>query len=240
MSDPDPASGPLCNAPERDADLWVFGYGSLMWQPGFRAAEAVHARVTGYHRSFCIYSMHYRGTPRAPGLVLGLDRGGSCEGMAFRVDPADARRVRHYLRVRELVTGVYREAILPVTLLRGARPEVQAVGFIAERAHPAYAGDLPVEVEARLVRRARGLTGANLDYVLATARHLAAFGIRERKIERLTALLGPHLVAGGCIDAARTRGLARSAAQRPAHVVVPRLRLGDRKRFIYRRALNGG
>src|SRR5215470_16603979 len=97
-----------------DHDLWVFAYGSLMWRPAFAFAEARRARLTGYHRAFCIYSVHHRGTPERLGLVLGLDRGGVCEGVAYRVPATDAVAVRAYLRAREQVSGVYREAFLPV------------------------------------------------------------------------------------------------------------------------------
>jgi cation transport protein ChaC len=227
-----------------DGDLWVFGYGSLMWNPGFVHSEAVHARLVGYHRAFCIYSMHYRGTARQPGLILGLDRGGVCEGVAFRVPPRDADAVRRYLRSRELITGVYREALLPVTLARphGAStdPEVRAMTFIAERAHPAFAGDLPLARQARLVRKAKGLTGLNLDYVLNTASHLAALGIRERRIERLVVVIGalPGRAGSDTDRGQRTQALAAGAAVggrlRPA---AGRLRPGERKRFLYRRAL---
>ncbi len=235
------------------SDLWVFGYGSLMWNPGFEFIEAVPARLAGYHRAFCIYSMHYRGTPRAPGLVLGLDRGGACEGMAFRVSAETAARVRHYLRVRELVTGVYREAMVPVTLIREGWPEVMALTFIAERAHPAYAGDLDLRRQVRLVRTAAGLAGNNIDYVLSTACHLRLLGIRERRIERLVALMGPHLTssqtsssqvaqrsADQATNAARTRSMSQNAQRRSVEIRARRLGLAERKRFFYRRALNGG
>lgn len=223
---------------------WVFGYGSLMWNPGFDFAEAVPARLTGFHRAFCIYSMHYRGTPRWPGLILGLDRGGVCDGVAFRVPAGRADDVRRYLRTRELVTGVYREALLPLTLAaKGSATsyaQVMAMTFIAERAHPAYAGDLPLARQARLIRKAKGLTGFNLDYVLNTSSHLAQLGIRERRIERLVALLGSHLSGGGAQGLAdRTRSLARNASGGPVRVAAARLRPGSRRRFFHRRALAG-
>jgi len=234
-----PPDGPPGFGPGGSAgDLWVFGYGSLMWQPGFAHVEAVHARVSGYRRAFCIYSLHYRGTPRRPGLVLGLDRGGMCEGIAFRVPAAEASSVRRYLRVRELVTGVYREARVPATLLREGRPVVRALVFIAERAHPAYAGHLPLALESRLIRKARGLTGSNLDYVLNTARHLAELGIRERKIERLVALMAPHIRVSAAVghSPARTAALQRNANGTPPRVPAARMRIGDRRRFLHRLA----
>ncbi len=224
-----------------DTDLWVFGYGSLMWNPGIPFIEAIPARLTGYHRAFCIYSMHYRGTPARPGLILGLDHGGTCVGVAFRVPARDAVQTRHYVRTRELVTGVYREAHLPITLLDDSRAEVLAMTFIAERQHPAYAGDLALARQVRIVRKAKGLTGFNLDYVLNTACHLQSLGIRERRIERLVALLGPHLTTADPSKTSRperTRALARNATGGPARVAAARIRLGDRKRFLFRRAIS--
>src|SRR5215510_15136427 len=115
---------------------WIFAYGSLMWRPGFAYAEAHHARLVGYRRCFCIYSMHHRGTPARPGLVLGLDRGGASEGIAYRVAAADYARVVRYLRDREQVSGVYREVRVAVALMGAVRREVTALTFIVERAHP--------------------------------------------------------------------------------------------------------
>jgi cation transport protein ChaC len=172
------------------ADLWIFAYGSLMWRPGFAYAQAERARLTGYRRAFCIYSVHHRGTPERLGLVLGLDRGGVCEGVAYRIAAADAAAVKAYLRARELVNGVYREAVVPVELEH--RPGVvTALAYIVERAHPTYAGRLPARLQARLIRGARGISGANLDYLVSTVRHLREIGIRERELERLVALVGP-------------------------------------------------
>ena len=102
--------------PVDPAETWIFGYGSLMWNPGFDFAEARRARLTGYHRAFCIYSIHYRGTQRRPGLVLGLDRGGVCDGIAFRIAPEQRQQVLAYLRRRELIYAVYREALVPVDI----------------------------------------------------------------------------------------------------------------------------
>jgi glutathione-specific gamma-glutamylcyclotransferase len=160
-------------------DLWVFAYGSLMWRPGF-----------AYRRCFCIYSVYHRGTPARLGLVLGLDRGGVCEGVAYRIAAGDAAAVRAGLRARELVNGVYREAVVPVELEHGPA-EVAALAYIAERAHHTYAGRLPLSLQARLIRSARGLSGANLDYLVSTVRHLQEIGIRERELERLVTMVGP-------------------------------------------------
>jgi glutathione-specific gamma-glutamylcyclotransferase len=195
-------------------DLWVFAYGSLMWRPGFAYAEARRARLTGYRRCFCIYSVHHRGRPGRLGLVLGLDRGGACEGVAYRIAATEAAGVRAYLRARELVNGVYREALLPVELepagadlsctaaqldrqspsdpvLDQPVQEVMALAYIVERAHHTYADRLPLAIQARVIRGARGLSGANLDYLVSTVRHLQALGIRERELERLVNMIGP-------------------------------------------------
>jgi len=201
--------------PAEPADTWVFGYGSLMWNPGFPFAEACRASLTGYHRAFCIYSIHYRGTQKRPGLVLGLDRGGVCEGIAFRLAPEQRAATLAYLRRRELIYGVYREALVPLDIpgLSGTDPprHVWALTYIAERAHPAYAGRLHLVREAHLIRGAAGRAGTNLDYVESTRRHLAGLGIREPHLDRLAALLGP--IAGRSPN--RTKSLARSWAWKP-------------------------
>jgi cation transport protein ChaC len=166
---------------------WVFGYGSLIWQPGFPFFKSERALLRGAHRSLCIYSHHYRGTPEAPGLVFGLARGGACGGMAFAVDDAIWPETLQYLRDRELVTSVYREAIRPVLLESGAA--VTALAYLVDERHEQYAGRLGLDEQARLVRRSSGVSGANLDYVLNTARHLAQLGIRDRALEALAAML---------------------------------------------------
>lgn len=217
-------------------DLWVFGYGSLMWHPGFEHAEAVHALLTGWHRSFCIWSVVYRGTPDRPGLVLGLDRGGVCEGIAFRVPSPRAADVLAYLRRREQVTGVYREALVPVRLSTEGRPEVMAVAYLAEPAHPGYAGDLPLRVQAELIRGGHGRSGSNVLYCMSTIEHLGALGIRERGLERLRTVLGRLGVrAARCAAAA---GKARvSVLPVYAKKRFKRLAPGQRRRFMHRSVL---
>src|SRR5215470_12222915 len=127
-------------------DLWLFAYGSLMWRPGFAYLEARRARVTGYRRCFCIYSVHHRGTPERLGMVLGLDRGGACEGIAYSIAAPRVAETRAYLRARELINGVYREAYVVMELegqrsesVAAAPTEVMALAFVAEPAHPNYA-----------------------------------------------------------------------------------------------------
>ena len=219
---------------ERERDLWVFGYGSLMWRPGFAYEDAQHARLTGYRRCFCIYSVHHRGTTERPGMVLGLDRGGACEGIAYRVAAADAAQTTRYLRAREQVNGVYRETHVPVELIKGPHREVLALAYIVERAHPNYAGQLPLAVQARLIHGSQGRSGANLDYLISTLRHLAELGIRERELERLLAVIGPHSARfAGCEKASpHAAAMVRMARSRPP-ARRAKLPKGDR-RFLYR------
>ena len=163
-------------------DFWVFGYGSLMWRPGFAHVETRRARLFGYRRALCIRSHVHRGTPERPGLVLGLDRGGSCTGLAFRVPEALRDEVIAYLRSRELVTNVYRERWLPARLDDdGAR--VPMLSYVADPAHPQYAGPLNVEEAVAAVRGAAGHSGPNEAYILATVEHLRALGIRDHWLE---------------------------------------------------------
>lgn len=169
------------------SDLWVFGYGSLMWRPGFAYVEAATAVVSGAHRALCIRSVHHRGTMRRPGLVLGLDLGGRCHGVAFRVTAGQRRAVLAYLQRREQVTGVYRRVQRRVLLADGR--EVQALCFGVNRRHWQYAGALPVAMQAALVRRRRGRSGHNLAYVQSTIAHLRAAGIHDAQLERLAARL---------------------------------------------------
>ena len=160
------------------SDLWVFGYGSLMWRPGFSYAEAVPARLHGEHRALCVLSFVHRGTREKPGLVLGLDKGGSCRGVAFRIVEAERDGVMSYLRELELVTNVYREVTRPVRLGSGA--EVRAVTYVVDRGHPQYAGKLGRDAVLELVRESAGVSGHNRDYVLATAEHLTSIGINDQ------------------------------------------------------------
>ena len=170
--------------------FWVFGYGSLMWRPGFAFAESAPARLAGAHRALCVYSWVHRGTRDRPGLVLGLDQGGSCRGVAFRIEPAEAEATLAYLRARELVTGVYREVWRPVRLERPGAPTVTALCYLVDRGHAQYAGALPRERQLELVRDSAGVSGANRDYVLSTAAHLRELGLRDETLFWLAARLG--------------------------------------------------
>ena len=164
--------------------LWVFAYGSLMWNPGFKTSETAPARLRGWHRAFCIYSEHYRGTPETPGLILGLLAGGSCRGLAHRLPVRGYERVRRYLWQREIENdGVYVEAVRPIHL--GDGRSVPALVYLADRRHRQFAGKLPVDKAARLVRRGHGATGSNIDYVNNTMAHLRDLGLRDRALEAL-------------------------------------------------------
>jgi len=164
-------------------DFWVFGYGSLMWNPGFAFAERQQARLHGYRRSLCISSNFYRGTEERPGLVLGLERGGSCLGVAFRVRGSDRDPVMDYLRERELVTNVYKERLVTVTLAEGRR--ATAVTYVADPAHEQYIGGLGVAESAVIIAAATGRSGPNTDYVFNTVRHLQEMGIRDSLLENI-------------------------------------------------------
>ncbi len=171
-------------------DLWVFAYGSLMWRPNFHYEETSHALLEGAHRALCLYSVVHRGVPTAPGLVLGLDKGGYCEGMAFRVPAQFVKATRAYLHRRENVTNTYSALMKPVKLLDGSHRTVNALCFLVNRNHPQYAGDLPVETQAHLVRRSMGASGANIDYVINTVEHLRSLGVHDGRLEPLMTVLG--------------------------------------------------
>lgn len=164
-------------------EFWVFGYGSLMWNPGFGYVEKAEALLFGYRRSLCIYSWVHRGTEASPGLVLGLDRGGSCRGMAFRVAPAAWNEALAYLRERELVTNVYLERTMPIRLVDGRR--VIAVTYVADRDHSQYAGTLDPVGAARIVESAEGHSGPNDAYVFNTLAHLREMRIRDHWLEQV-------------------------------------------------------
>jgi glutathione-specific gamma-glutamylcyclotransferase len=166
---------------------WVFGYGSLMWNPGFEYVRSSPAALHGYHRRLSIYSHQYRGTPDKPGLVFGLDRGGSCRGIAFEVDGARWNETLSYLRDREQITNVYVELVKPVEL--ADRTRVPALAFIVNRSHTQYTGHLADDKVLKLVQQGCGDIGTCREYVLNTAEHLRALGIRDRRLE----VLAQHL-----------------------------------------------
>lgn len=178
-----------------DADLWVFAYGSLMWRPDFEYLERVPARLVGLHRALCVYSFVHRGTPEKPGLVLGLDRGGACRGIAYRVAAARRETTISYLRAREQVTMVYLETMRRITLAEGPQRQVNALVYVVDRSHPQYAGRLDLERQLHLVRQGHGRSGANRDYVLSTVAEIEAQGCHDSNLHHLAEQLrGVHAV----------------------------------------------
>ena len=167
--------------------LWVFGYGSLLWDPGFAFTERVCARLDGWHRSFCMWSIHYRGTETHPGLVLALDAaaGASCAGLAFAVAPEAAEATLAYLRARELISSAYVERRLPVALDDGRR--VEALTYVIDPGHPQYCGRLSPARQAEILAPAAGARGPNSDYLMNTVDHLAALGIADGELATLAA-----------------------------------------------------
>ena len=192
-------------AKQKSGDLWVFGYGSLMWRPGFDFIERVPARLIGLHRALCVYSFVHRGTPEQPGLVLGLDRGGMCRGIAFRVVAPAREQTIAYLRAREQVTAVYLETMRRIELEEKARRQVRALAFVVDRSHVQYAGRLTLAEQLHYVRQGHGRSGPNRDYVLDAVHSLEALGYRETALHRLAEQLR-HQGSGSPAAAIRHQG----------------------------------
>jgi cation transport protein ChaC len=167
--------------------IWVFAYGSLMWRPGFAHGEVLDGRLFGWHRSLCVYSWVHRGTREQPGVVLGLDRGGSCWGRVFRIAPADEAEVLDYLDRRELVTDVYQRRRLTVQTIRGWVP---CWGYVVRPDHVQYAGRLDEPELLRLVRQGEGVSGRCRDYLISTVAHLEAMGIEDGPLHELAKRVG--------------------------------------------------
>ena len=165
--------------------LWVFGYGSLLWNPGFVPVEARQGRLDGWHRSFCMLSIHHRGTVEHPGLVLALDaqKDARCTGMVLRVAEEDTDEVLAYLRERELVSAAYLEVKLPVTLDDGR--EIEAVTYVIDAAHAQYV-DFDLETQAQMIASAVGGRGPNTEYLYNTTEHLAEIGLHDPDREWLS------------------------------------------------------
>jgi cation transport protein ChaC len=218
-------------------DTWIFGYGSLMWRPEFAYVERARATVAGYHRAFCVASTHHRGTETRPGLVLGLDRGNACTGVAYRVAADDAASVVAYLRERELIYGVYRETQVAARLGDGTHREISALAYTVERAHPSYMGALSLARRVDLIRGAKGSSGTNLDYLINTVRHLHDLGIAEPDLDRLAATaagyalhLDPDALTRPAAAALRANWARRPIDRTP-------LSLSERRRFMHRQRL---
>ena len=183
-------AGDFDHTPE---DLWVFGYGSLIWRPGFVSLDRVPARVVGLHRSLCVYSFVHRGTPERPGLVFGIDQGGACRSVAYRIAAGQRAATLAYLRAREQATSVYRETVRSVWLAGNPERRVAAVCYVVDRGHPQYAGRLSLEQQLHHVRQGHGRSGNNRDYVIETVTALEALGCRDAELHLLAERLkGTH------------------------------------------------
>ncbi|HEM47089.1 MAG TPA: gamma-glutamylcyclotransferase [Alphaproteobacteria bacterium] len=178
-----------------DQDIWVFGYGSLMWNPAIRFRERAHARLYGWHRSFCLWAPVGRGTPENPGLVLALDRGGSCHGITYRIAATDRDTELDLLWQREMVSDGYRPRWVRVHC--GSR-SMAALTWVINRAGQRFAGKLPLAVIARHLATAGGRLGTSRDYLENTITHLDELGIRERRLHRIRdAVRAIELADGG-------------------------------------------
>jgi glutathione-specific gamma-glutamylcyclotransferase len=181
-SRPDEAPFPYSGLPLPHGDLWIFGYGSLMWDPGFPYLKWAPALIYGYHRSLCIYSSRWRGTPDRPGLVLGLDRGGACRGIAFLVAAIDVATTLEELWAREMRRLVYQPRLLRARLPSG---EIKVLTFIADPQHAGYAGRLSIRRTALLVATCCGTRGPNVEYLERTVTHLAELGVHDHNLLRV-------------------------------------------------------
>ncbi|MEM9900380.1 MAG: gamma-glutamylcyclotransferase [Pseudomonadota bacterium] len=190
------APAPILAEIDPEAPLWVFGYGSLLWNPEFEVAERVTALLRGYHRSFCMRSIHHRGTQDDPGLVLALDAvaGGTCEGLALRVAPGTEAIALEGLRARELISSAYAERLVPLQLTDGRA--VQALAYVIQTAHVQYCGSIALEEQAQIIARAVGGRGPNTEYLFNTAQHLDALGIQDAELDWLVARV-KALIGGG-------------------------------------------
>ncbi|WP_298973938.1 gamma-glutamylcyclotransferase [uncultured Roseobacter sp.] len=166
--------------------MWVFGYGSLLWNPGFDVAEQVVGTLPGYARSFCMWSIHHRGTEENPGLVLALDEepAHACEGVGLAVAAGKEAQTLSYLRERELISSAYLERELDIDLVDGRR--VQALCYVINPEHAQYCGGMPLEEQAQVIARARGGMGPNTEYLYNTAAHLTEIGLHDPDLEWLS------------------------------------------------------
>lgn len=174
---------------QRGAPVWVFGYGSLIWSPMMHFAEKRVARLRGYHRGFYLWSKINRGTPQRPGLVLGLDRGGSCGGMAYRLHDERLESELSLLWRREMLLGTYMPRWVRLETSSGA---VRGIAFVVDRSKPGYAGRLSDHQIVTTALQACGHFGSCADYLMQTARSLEKHGIADRRLTRLAEMLARH------------------------------------------------
>ena len=163
-------------------DLWIFGYGSLMWNPGFEYLEHQPARLFGYHRALCVWSYVHRGTPNHPGMVLGLDQGGSCCGHAFRINSKNKQRVTEYLYAREMPTTIYQAKLLPIRIGK-SKDSTHALSFIVNQGHEQYAGKISPQYAAKQIHHAEGISGSSQAYLFNTLDHLEQLGIIDQHLQ---------------------------------------------------------
>jgi len=167
-------------------DVWVFGYGSLIWKPEFAFSEQRPATLPGYHRALCLWSRINRGTPEIPGLVFGLEAGGECHGMTFRLEASTVCDVFEALWRREMSTGAYHPSWIDCQTPEGS---VRALAFVINQTGPAYVPEPPEDALIDIVLRASGIYGSCLEYVTQTATALQAVGIHDARLTALVARL---------------------------------------------------
>lgn len=183
----------IMDARPKGAGWWVFAYGSLLWNPLFPFSDARPATLRGLHRRFCLYSLASRGTPRNPGLVLGLERGGACTGVAYRLPAAVVKEELQLLWRREMVVGAYRPRWVRV---RAGKREIDALTFVVRRAHPQFAGKLSLDEKASVIAHSKGAFGSSLDYLERTRVALVTHGIIDPYLEKLAAKVAALRGAG--------------------------------------------
>jgi cation transport protein ChaC len=182
----------LAARPDGDGDVWLFAYGSLMWNPMVEFAERQLAVVRGYHRRFCLWTHLGRGSAESPGLVLGLERGGVCRGVAYRIGAAIAQAELELVWHREMATDVYRPRWLSMRTATGRR---WAIAFVVNRRHERYAGALPEAQVVASIAHATGALGPCATYLFNTTAHLEALGVRDRRLSRLRDQVAATLAA---------------------------------------------
>lgn len=168
--------------PQADNCRWIFAYGSLMWRPGFDYEQKLHAKLRGFHRRLSVYSYHYRGTPDHPGLVFGLDKGGTCEGLAYKIADENWKTTLHYVRERELITEIYHEVVLQV---EAAGRMIDVVTYVVDHHHSQFASVKSLKDTLAMVRQGHGSSGSCVEYVLNTAQHLREMNVHDAELVAL-------------------------------------------------------